>query len=173
VRFDDGWVAPTIRRVRRHEADTLKATRLAALEDAPFAFGSTYDAEAAMSDVEWAARARSGADGIDRVTFFAVLDDRIVGLIVGFCSDNDRRVVDLVSLWTSPIARRSGAGRMLVGAVVGWARETGASAVELWVTRGNEPAQHLYESAGFFETGDVQPLPSDASKEELHLRLIL
>lgn len=166
-------VTPTVRRVERDEGSTLKETRLAALEDSPFAFGSTYDAEARMTDPEWTERATRGASGIDRVTFFAVVDDRIVGLVGGFLAEDGRSVVELVSMWTSPVTRRSGAGRALVGAVVHWAREVGATAVELWVTRGNEPAQRLYESVGFRETGDAQPLPSEPCKDERRMHLAL
>ena len=43
-------------------------------------------------------------------------------------------------------------------------------AVELWVTRGNDRAVRLYESAGFRATGDHQPLPSDPCRDELRMR---
>jgi ribosomal protein S18 acetylase RimI-like enzyme len=45
--------------------------------------------------------------------------------------------------------------------------------VELWVTRGNDAAVHLYEAAGFSLTGDHQPLSSDPCKDELRMRLPL
>ena len=48
-----------------------------------------------------------------------------------------------------------------------------AERVELWVTRGNDPARHLYESMGFVETGDHQPLPSDPCKDEIRMVLAL
>lgn len=46
-------------------------------------------------------------------------------------------------------------------------------AVELWVTRGNDAAVRLYETAGFRLTGGHQPLPSDPCKDELRMRLPL
>ncbi len=70
-------------------------------------------------------------------------------------------------------AAQSGLGRRLVGAVIDWAVETGASSVGLWVTRGNAPAQLLYESMGFRETGEYQPLPSDPCADELRMTLHL
>jgi GNAT superfamily N-acetyltransferase len=170
---DDRATSPTIRRVRRDEGPSLKAIRLAALKDSPFAFGSSYEAEAERTDDEWTARAQLGAEGVTRVTFFALLNDQVVGLVGGFRPDGDRLVVDLVSMWTSPRARRAGIGRALVHAVLGWARDVSATTVALWVTRGNAPAQRLYESMGFRETGESQPLPSDRSTDELRMTVDL
>lgn len=73
-------------------------------------------------------------------------------------------------MWVAPDAPRTGAARILVGAVVDWAAATSAMSVELWVTRGNAPAEALYRALGFVETGDHQPLPSDPSHDELRLR---
>ena len=72
-------------------------------------------------------------------------------------------------MWTNPAARRTGTGRLLVQAVLDWSAATGAHTVGLWVTRGNEPAQRLYEAMGFTETGDFQPLPSDPCQDELRV----
>jgi GNAT superfamily N-acetyltransferase len=166
-------VSLTVRRIRPDEGETLRTHRLAALRDTPSAFGSTYDSEVGRTLAEWTDRARLGADGRDRVTYLALLDRHVVGIVGGFRAAPDRPVVDLVSMWTAPAARRAGVGRALVASVVEWARDTGATAVELWVAHGNEPAQRLYESCGFVETGDVAPLPSDPCRDELRMRLVL
>ena len=71
----------TVRRIRREEGETLRTHRLAALLDTPSAFGSTYDAEVGRTLDEWTERAQWGADGRDRVTYFAVIDCEIVGLV--------------------------------------------------------------------------------------------
>jgi GNAT superfamily N-acetyltransferase len=163
----------TVRRVRAHEVEVLKSNRLAALRDTPSAFGSTYADEVVRTDAEWADRAGLGSEGSERATFFAEIDGAVVGLVGGHRAEPGQSVVNLVSMWTSPAARRTGVGRALVGAVVEWARATGASNVELWVTRGNDPAQRLYASCGFEVTGDVQPLPSDPCRHELRMRLVL
>ncbi len=163
-----------VRRIHGHEGEALLRTvRLDALRDAPAAFASSYDQDAAYPVEEWSARARSGAEGRDSATCFALNDTRAVGLVGGFRSGRYAAVVDLVSMWTSPVARGSGVGRALVGAVAEWSREIGMAAVELWVTRGNEPAQRLYEWCGFIESGDFQPPPSDRCRGELRMRLAL
>ena len=76
-------------------------------------------------------------------------------------------------MWTKPDSRRAGVGRALVSAVVDWARDTGATSVDVWVTSGNEPARRLYEALGFRADGEAKPLPSDPSKTELRMRLTL
>ena len=57
--------------------------------------------------------------------------------------------------------------------VVGWAHETGATTVDLWVSRGNDAAVRLYEAGRFQLTGGHQPLPSDPCKDELRMRCSL
>ena len=73
----------------------------------------------------------------------------------------------------APGRRRNGVGRLLVGAVLNWARTCGAQAVDLWVTRGNMGAENLYRAMGFVDAGDRQPLPSDPCKDEVRMRVDL
>jgi ribosomal protein S18 acetylase RimI-like enzyme len=160
-----------VRRIRPEEGQTLKQVRLAALKDSPSAFGSIYQAEALRTDAEWAQRAELASLAVDRVTFLAFLDANAVGLVGGYRPDPRGTVVELVSMWTSPEARRTGLGRSLVGAVVDWAAALAVVTVDLWVTRGNDAAQQLYRAMGFRETGDYQPLPSDPCKDELRMTL--
>jgi len=154
------------RRVRPDDSDLLKRVRLAALLDTPTAFASTFAAESQATDERWAALAEQRSAGPDHATFFAVDGDDAVGLVGGHRIDTG--TVQLVSMWTAPVARGNGVGEMLVGAVVEWAA---GAAVELWVTRGNDAAQRLYERCGFAETGDSQVLPSDPCKDEVRMRL--
>ena len=161
-----------IRRVRPDDGPGLKAVRLAALADSPSAFGSSYAAEVDQPDDFWEARAVLAAAGEGSVTFFAVIAGSVVGLVAAYQPDAARLSVELVSMWVSPAQRRAGIAAELVDAVVGWARETGATTVELWVTRGNDAAVRLYEAEGFHLTGDHQPRPSDPCKDELRMRRI-
>lgn len=160
----------TVRRLRTDEADALRRIRLAALLDAPSAFGSTHAAEVGLDRSHWEGRARRHASGDDDATFVAELDGRPVGLVSAYRPGPTRPQRELVSMWTSPPVRRTGTARRLVDAVVGWATSAGATAVELWVTEGNEPAIALYRAAGFVDTGQRQPLPSDPSLDERRMR---
>lgn len=162
-----------VRRIGRDEQDALREVRLKALADAPYAFGSTLARESLLTDDDWADRARAGSQGSDRATFLAVIDGSVVGLIGGYIADSGQSEVDLVSMWTDPAVRRSGVGRLLVDAVVGWARERGATHVSLWVTCGNTAAEGLYRSVGFVDVGEYQALPSDPCKDEKRMILTL
>lgn len=151
----------------------LKAIRLAALVDSPFAFGSTYAAEVNLTDEQWMHRATLYSAGLDRVAFLAWADDVPTGLVGAYRVEEAIDTVELVSMWAAPAVRRSGVGRLLVQAIIDWATEAQSSSVQLWVTRGNDPAQRFYESLGFRETGEYQPLPSDPCKDELRMAFAL
>jgi len=159
----------TIERIRPDDWVALRAVRIAALTDSPSAFGSTLERELAFSDADWQARAASSAAGSERVTFLARSDSEVVGIVGGFV---DGDAVELVSMWVAPPARGTGLGRSLVERVVDWTTDdTEAARVDLWVVRGNDAAQHLYEATGFAVTDDVQPLPSDQCKDEIRMTL--
>lgn len=160
----------TIRRIRADDGTVLRRVRLAALTDAPGAFGSTLERELAFTAEEWTERAVGASAGPDRVTFLAEASGVVVGLVGAFRTDTR---VDLVSMWTAPSHRRLGLGRLLVDAVVEWTTASGVDCVELWVTRGNDAALRMYEAADFHITGDHQPVPSDPCVDEIRMRRTL
>ena len=160
-------------RVAAGDAARLKHVRLAALEDAPAAFGSTLESEASRLDDEWVQRTIAGSRGNGRATFFARLDQEVIGLVGGFREERSSSTVELVSMWVAPHVRGRGIGASLVDAVKTWAIDTKATSISLWVTRGNTPAERLYESKGFVVTGELQPLPSDSSRDEARMELSL
>ena len=160
-------------RVTAGDGPRLKQVRLAALEDAPSAFGSTHESEASRTDAAWVQRAVAGSRGSDRATFFAQLDEEIVGLAGGYREERFSLIVELVSMWVAPRVRGRGVGNLLVDAVTAWARETNATRISLWVTRGNTPAERLYESKGFVTIGVLKPLPSDPARDDARMYLTL
>lgn len=150
----------------------LRDVRLAALRDAPGAFLSTYEEQAASS-----AHERQAASGEEywrrRIayggTFFAYLPggngSDPAGLVGGF--QERPGTIELVSLWVRPKARGLGVGEALVAAVVDWARAWKAASVHLWLMETNEYAWTLYQRCGFSPTGERQPLPSEPSLIEI------
>jgi ribosomal protein S18 acetylase RimI-like enzyme len=170
---DTATMSVDIRRITPDDGPDLRALRLAALADAPSAFGSTFAEESLRADDEWSDRARWASAGAERITLLARQEQRVVGIAGGYRDEIQSTEVHRVSKWTAPEVRRAGLGQLLVRSVIDWAADTGASSVGLWVTRGNTPAQLLYESMGFRESGEYQPLPSDPCADEIRMILRL
>jgi ribosomal protein S18 acetylase RimI-like enzyme len=144
----------------------LRAARLAALAEAPYAFASTVAREQQLTEQEWRERAgRAGA--------FAAWDgDAIVGMATGF--DQGARGWHLVGMWVAPKVRGTGVADRLVAAVRDLAQQSGAASVTLWVTEVNGRARAFYRRLGFVPTGGrqlVRPEEPDHWEEELSLQL--
>jgi GNAT superfamily N-acetyltransferase len=151
--------------IREIDADGWRAMRdirLAALQDTPEAFASTYDREVAFAEADWLRRIGGGANFL---AYAPELGTAPVGLVGGF--EAGPGTIELVSMWVSPPARGHGIGQALVEAVVGWARAKGMPRVHLWVAESNRSARLLYERCGFRPTAERQPLPSDAQVTEI------
>jgi GNAT superfamily N-acetyltransferase len=150
----------------------LRDIRLAALRDAPDAFGSTYEEQAAFGEADWRRRIAN------RGTFLAYLPEvsapegsaagirasEPVGLVGGYQAAPG--VIELVSMYVRPEARGRGVGEAMIEAVIGWSRARHATTVHLWVTETNKHACRLYERCGFSLTGERQPLPSNENLTE-------
>ncbi len=158
-----------VRRVRADEWPAYKAVRLDALAESPTAFGSTFEREVAFADEVWQERADAGSSSADRAMFLAWDGDAPAGIVGGMREDDGH--IELVSMWVAPSARRDGVGERLVAAVLDFADSTSTERVELWVVRGNDGAQRLYERMGFVVTGDHQPMPRDPCAEEVRMRV--
>jgi GNAT superfamily N-acetyltransferase len=134
----------------------LRDLRLAALKEAPYAFASTFEREAAWGESRWREGASSAA------WFTAWRDGRAVGLAAGRRRDDhppDERHV--ISMWVEPAARGTGVAEALIHAVAGWAARQGACGLTLWVADSNPRAAAFYRRLGFAPTGARQPLPSN------------
>lgn len=122
-----------------------RALRLAALADAPSAFGSTLADWSGPGDNEARWRAR-----LTDVPFNAIV--RWHGTPAGMVGAYRTAIgtIDLVSMWVAPDARGHGVGDAAVEAVLNWA---GESEVGLSVKSDNEPAIRLYSRHGFLDAG--------------------
>ena len=160
----------TVREVSEDDWELMRDVRLAALAEAPYAFGSTYVRETAFTEERWRGRINERS-----VTFFALSGPESgagepVGL-GGVFVDGDQP--ELVGMWVRPGARGLRVGEALVEAAAAWARGRGYLNLSLWVTAGNAPAVRLYERCGFTATGESQPLPSDPSVPEIRMNRAL
>jgi GNAT superfamily N-acetyltransferase len=125
----------------------FREVRLAALKEAPYAFGSRFEAEVGASEESWRKRISGWA------RFAAEVDGQVAGT-VGVGPGEFTGTAALTSLWVDPRFRGRGLGTALIEAVVQWARERDLSQILLWVTEGNHHAETLYLRNGFVRTGD-------------------
>jgi ribosomal protein S18 acetylase RimI-like enzyme len=136
--------------------------RLAALKEAPYAFGSRFEVEAGASEEQW----RERITGWTR--FAAEVDGQVAGL-VGAGPGEFSGTAALTSLWVDPRFRGLGVGSALIDTVEAWALDQGLSQILLWVTETNHVAQKLYEHRGFTRTGTVQSVRPDEPRVEFEM----
>ena len=156
-----------IERLSPSEWERLKQIRLAALRDAPGAFGTTLELAQGWSDDVWRQQAR------DLPTFIATLDGADVGVARG-TTDGSNSDAFLVSMWVSPALRGRHVGEQLVDAVAGWARDAGFRRLLLDVADDNAAAIALYQRLGFEPTGEssVYPPPRSHIREHRRARML-
>ncbi|MDF8263854.1 GNAT family N-acetyltransferase [Luteipulveratus flavus] len=152
-------MSPRIRRLERREWQTYRAIRLAALADAPAAFGGTYANAAAYPEQTW-------RDWCAQPSWFAFEGEEPVGMVrVG--SQDAHDLPELISMWVAPQARGTSTAADLVGRVLSWARAEGERGVRLRVIDDNHRARALYERVGFVLNGTRDTLPDGRAEVEM------
>ena len=135
---------PIVRRLATDDVGDYKRIRLSALRTTPDAFGSSYDAEAALPDEQHGRRLATS------VVFGAYAGDQIVG-VVGCKRYEGAREAHKAFLWgfyVEPECRRSGVASGLLAASLD-AMQGVAEQILLTVVADNRPAIALYERFGF------------------------
>jgi GNAT superfamily N-acetyltransferase len=140
-----------IQRLAAADWATFRAVRLAALRDAPEAFGSTATNAEKLDEAEWRRRLEQ------RAVFLAEVASQGVGLAAGIEGDQPNEA-ELISMWVAPAWRGHRVGDRLVDAVLAWAASEQFRTMCLWVATGNARAERLYARHGFAPTGRVQPM---------------
>ena len=151
-----------LRELTSDDWQVWRGLRLAALEDAPYAFGSRLADWVDAEEARW--RARLTLPGGRNVV--AVLDGTPVGMASGLRAEEEG-VVELVSMWIAPTARGRGVGDRLMAQVEEWAREAGAHTLQLSVADGNDKAHALYLRSGFADTDEPGDLMHDGTHHEI------
>jgi ribosomal protein S18 acetylase RimI-like enzyme len=162
-----------LRRLRATEAAQLRELRLRALEADPGAFAEPIAAARSSPPVRWADWVAAGAAGDIQVVVIAEDRERWAGMVACRLLDRPAGSAWLTALWVDPADRRTGLGTRLIEAAADWARERGASTLDLSVTTNNGPAAALYARAGFVATGRRRPLPGDPARIEVFLSRML
>jgi GNAT superfamily N-acetyltransferase len=166
----EGAVSIEVRGVLPEEWQQLRALRLLALADAPTAFGTTLEEDAARPEDVWRERATGGDE---RRTFVAERDGHWLGMATGLAHAQDTAASELVGMFVDGTERGRGVGAALVAAICEWAREQGGERIYLWVTESNEAGIALYRKCGFRPTGERQPLPHTPSLSEMRMVRLL
>lgn len=157
----------SLRRLTADDWAEMRDLRLAALQDSPDAFGSTYARELAFTETDWRTRL-SKPSAVTYVADHPDFADGPVGISGGYVNP-ETGLPELVSMWVRPDARGRGFSIELVEAVVGWAKGLGVDRIQLWVAEVNPAALKLYERSGFTLTGERGELPHNESITELRM----
>jgi ribosomal protein S18 acetylase RimI-like enzyme len=136
----------SLRRLGPEHWAQWRLLRLAALSEAPYAFGSTLAEWQGAGEQRWRERLSDVP-----LNLVANLGDHPVGL--ASATTPERGEAELISMWACPEARGRGVGDALIAGVMGWAWGQGASSVGLDVRAANHRAIALYERNGFVDVG--------------------
>lgn len=143
---------PVVRQLTVADVDAYRALRLAALADAPEAFGDSPEEARVRPPAYW----HDLLNGLpDRVFFGAFAGDRMVGTmnIARQKGEKQRHKCMLYGVYVAPEGRGTGASQALMDAVIAAARAMDILQIGLVVGVRNEAAKRLYQRAGFFAYG--------------------
>lgn len=152
-----------VRVLAPHEAALHRTLRLSALRDAPDSFGETLSHAEAQPVSYWEEMTRHVTAPGGQIMILACEGDEIVGTAYGLLDREHAKTGRVGGMWVDPAWRRRGVGQALLQAVFGWAREHGLKRLALWAPPHRPAAIALYRRAGFRETGEQRPLPSNAT----------
>lgn len=141
------------RRLVSDDWKILRDVRLAALADAPYAYGSTLEGERSLPEANW----RSRFDTACWVV--AVRNAENAGVVGALLLPDD--VPMLISMWVNPAHRGRGVGDALITELLRLGKEKRWSGMVLRVAEGNDAARKLFLRHGFAPTGEYAPLESD------------
>lgn len=147
----------TIRSLGVEEWRLWRELRLRALADSPDAFRATLAQEWVQPDEWWMELVGSTVEHPRGGLWVAETHGEAVGMLFGRLGPAFD-VLAVGAMWVAPRSRRGGVGAGLLRAVMGWARDAGATRADLWVTEDNAGALSFYRKLGFVPTADTDPL---------------
>ncbi|MEL6823551.1 MAG: GNAT family N-acetyltransferase [Calditrichota bacterium] len=139
----------TIRQTTSSDWQAVKALRLQALADAPYAFAETLAEAEATPDTVWQERIQQNSEGKNSICALAIEEDHPVGMAVGLNNSQGDGKAHLVAMWVASEQRGSGAAEALVEFIVSWARDVGAAVLQAGVMESNQRALAFYRRVGF------------------------
>lgn len=139
----------TIRRIGTGEADLFRQVRLKSLQDAPYAFSSTYESALRRSAESWREQAESTAQGRDRATFIAFSEEAPIGIAALYRLEGQVVVGEVLQVWVAPEFRGNRIARDLMDVLFNWAGENNFCRIKVGVTKVNARALKFYTKYGF------------------------
>jgi GNAT superfamily N-acetyltransferase len=152
-----------LRLLRAGEGARLRELRLRSLRDAPLAFASSFEIEAARPESYWTDLADSCAMASHRAVFVATDGRRWLAMAGSHWFDQSAGIAQLWGMWVEPPARGIGLGRRLVDRAASWAAGRGADVLRLGVTDRASEIAAFYEHLSFKRTGETKLLPPDGA----------
>ncbi len=136
-----------ISKLPEHEWQKYRDIRLLALKSDPYAFGSSFEEEVNLAELDWRNRMNT--------IWFAIIDGEPVGLIGLLKRENhaSRHCGCIVSFWVKPAFRGHGLAKGLLQNLQQIAKNQGIRKISLNVTTTQSSAIRLYEKVGFTKIG--------------------
>ena len=151
-----------------HRADwkIYKTIQLEALKNDPQSFGASYDEWINFSDEKWQERPSNK----DSMIFIAQDEERPMGLVgIHFEEENGERSAHIWGMYVNKDYRGLGLGKQLLQQAFNTIKDTSlVRKVKLMVEFNPTPAQKLYRSLGFQETGTVDYTLGDKKEHKLY-----
>jgi ribosomal protein S18 acetylase RimI-like enzyme len=158
----EGGSVKIIRRIRIGEANLFKQMRLTSLQDAPYAFSSTYDLALSRSAESWREQADFTAQGTDRATFIAFSDDVPIGIAALYRLEGRADTGEVLQVWVAPEHRGTSVAWDLMDTIFEWAGENNFHTIIATVTDGNVRAVKFYIKYGFSIISEASLPDSDS-----------
>ena len=158
-----------IRALKPNEVSLHRELRLRALRDSPNAFGDTIAEAESQPQAYWEELTKSVTTFGPHVMFVACEGEDPQGSTYGLLDREQIGVGRVGGMWVAPSRRRQGFGRALLEAVFTWARKRKLKCLVLWAPAHSPGAVALYRKAGFHETGNCRPLPTNSKLQIIEM----
>jgi ribosomal protein S18 acetylase RimI-like enzyme len=158
-----------IRRIQKNDAQIIRDLGVAALTDAPYAFGAKLEDVLKEPFEKFAAAARH-SESDTSTSFIAFSEAEPIGTIGAYFEQPSQRAF-ICSLWVKGSHRGGVISQRLLQTAIEWLPERGAQECYAWVSDINKRAISFYIKHQFLNSGCSQPLPSNPENlEHLYIR---
>ena len=143
-----------IKRIHKEQWETYRNIRLAALQEAPYAFTTTYASAVARTPASWRAQAEAFSDGTDQCLLIAYVDHVAIALCAFYRDNTHSHVGEIVEVWVASDYRGTSVAKDLIDAMIQWACSTNTTLIRLDVKKENRRAIGFYQNYGFTVIGE-------------------